>query len=174
MKRDFATLTAQEALHVAIFIEERNAEIYRQFAELFQQFGGAEAQQIARVFEEMCAEEIVHGTELQERYLERYGTHACSITADEVEDLVELPRVPDGAIFAIARSGATPMPRRQALAIALQAEQAARHFYAFLAEITDDENLAALYHELGAFEDDHVSAVQHQLDLVCSAETGEA
>ncbi len=174
MKRDFATLTAQEALHVAIFIEERNAEIYRQFAELFQHFGGPDAQQIAGVFEEMCEEEIAHGTELQERYRERYGTHACSITDDEVEDIVELPRVPDGAIFAIARTGATLVPRRQALAIALKAEKAARHFYAFLAKITDDEKLAALYYELGAFEDDHVSAVEHQLNLIRSAGAGEA
>ena len=34
MKRDFAALSAQEAVHVAIFIEERNAEIYHQFAEI--------------------------------------------------------------------------------------------------------------------------------------------
>ena len=35
MRRTFASLNAQEALHVAIFIEERNAAIYRRFAEMF-------------------------------------------------------------------------------------------------------------------------------------------
>ena len=29
MKREFTSLTPQEALHVAIFIEERNAELYQ-------------------------------------------------------------------------------------------------------------------------------------------------
>ena len=39
MKREFASLSAQEALHLAIFIEERNGGLYRQFAELFKDFG---------------------------------------------------------------------------------------------------------------------------------------
>ncbi len=174
MKRDFATLTPQEALHVAIFIEERNAEIYRQFAELFQQFGGPDSQEIAHVFKQMSDDEITHGTELQERYIERYGTHSCAITADEVEDMVELPRVPDGTIFAITRAQAAPAPRSQALALALAAEQAARHYYAYLMHVTEDEELAAPYHELGAFEDDHVSAVQQQIELIGHASKGEA
>ena len=41
MKRDFASLSAQEALHVAIFIEERNADIYHQLAEMFAEFPGS-------------------------------------------------------------------------------------------------------------------------------------
>src|SRR5207253_2455581 len=47
MKRDFASLTPQEALHVAIFIEERNAEIYHQFAEMFSEFHDPESLEIA-------------------------------------------------------------------------------------------------------------------------------
>ena len=47
MKRDFASLSAQEALHVAIFIEERNAEIYHQFAEMFAEFRDPESLEIA-------------------------------------------------------------------------------------------------------------------------------
>ena len=53
MKREFTSLTAQEALHVAIFIEERNAELYQQFAELFAEFKDPESLEIAQVFWDM-------------------------------------------------------------------------------------------------------------------------
>jgi len=33
MKREFTSLSPQEALHVAVFIEERNAALYHRFAE---------------------------------------------------------------------------------------------------------------------------------------------
>ena len=44
MKRDFASLTPQEALHVAIFIEERNAEIYDRY------LAGEDSTVLARVY----------------------------------------------------------------------------------------------------------------------------
>src|SRR4029077_21136763 len=89
MKRDFASLTTQEALHVAIFIEERNAEIYHQFAEMFAGFRDAESLEIASTFWDMAAEERNHGTELQKRYFDRYGTRPCAITEDDIRDFIE-------------------------------------------------------------------------------------
>ena len=80
LKRYFASLTPQEALHVAAFIEERNAEIYHQFAELFAEFHDPESLEIASTFWDMAAEERNHGTELQKRYFDRYGTRPCAIT----------------------------------------------------------------------------------------------
>ena len=53
MKRSFASLNPQEALHVAIFIEERNAELYQQFADMFTEFADSESLVIAEVFREM-------------------------------------------------------------------------------------------------------------------------
>ena len=47
MKRSFASLNPQEALHVAIFIEERNAELYHQFADMFIEFADSESLEIA-------------------------------------------------------------------------------------------------------------------------------
>jgi rubrerythrin len=64
MKRDFASLTAQEALHVAVFIEERNANIYSQFAEMFAEFRDPESLEIAAAFWEMSNDERRHGTML--------------------------------------------------------------------------------------------------------------
>ena len=163
MKREFASLSPQEALHVAIFIEERNAEIYRQFAELFTEFKDSESAEIAQVFWDMAEEERSHGTELQERYFERYGTQACAVTEDEISDLIEVPRLESGEIFAIARSHAARLPSQKALEVALAAEKAALRYYVRLTERTFDPALRALYLELGTFEGNHTSLLEHKL-----------
>ena len=73
MKREFASLTPPEALHVAIFIEERNAAIYHQFAELFAEFHDPESLEIAATFWDMASEERQHGTLLQKRYFDYHS-----------------------------------------------------------------------------------------------------
>jgi rubrerythrin len=154
MKREFASLSAQEALHVAIFIEERNAEIYTQFAELFAEFKDPESMQIAHLFWEMAEEERHHGTMLQERYFERYGTRHCIVTEESIRDLIEVPRLQNGELFAIVRSNTTS-PRHKALEVALKAEESAQRFYSRLIARTSDEALRDVYAELADFEDDH-------------------
>ena len=57
MKRSFISLTPQEALHVAVFIEERNAEVYHRFAEMFVEFRDVQSLEIASVFWDMAAED---------------------------------------------------------------------------------------------------------------------
>ncbi len=173
MKRDFSSLSAQEALHVAIFVEERNSVIYSQFAELFRGFDEREAQEIADVFGDMAEEERQHGTELQERYFERYGSQPCSLTEEDIQDLIEVPQLSDGNIFAIARAGATQAPRSHALAIALKAEETALRFYHRLAQITDDAELCAFYTELSLFETDHVQDLRRQMELALRAADAE-
>ena len=73
MKRSFQSLLPQEALHVAVFIEERNAEIYHQFAEMFASFQDFASLEIASALWDMAAEELHHSTLLQERYTSRFG-----------------------------------------------------------------------------------------------------
>ena len=164
-KRHFASLTAQEALHVALLIEARNARIYQQFAELFASFPDQDSQAIAAVFTEMAEEEEVHGSELQACYAARYGETECGVTPEDVQELVELPRVPDGSIFAIARAGAATAPRAQALAIALATEEGALRFYRGLQEMTEDPELSLLYEELGRFEGEHVRVLRNRITL---------
>jgi rubrerythrin len=89
VKRNFASLAAQEALHVAIFIEERNATIYREFSEMFAEFRDPESLEIAAAFWEMSNEERGHGTNLQKRYFERYGTRPCAMTEEDISDFIE-------------------------------------------------------------------------------------
>src|SRR5215472_16149657 len=125
MKRDFVSLTPQEALHVAIFIEERNADIYHQFAEMFAEFRDPESLEIASTFWDMANEERRHGTMLQKEYFDRYGTQPCAITEEDITDFIEVPQMHNGEIFTFSRLKAGRSPRQMALEIALNAEQSA-------------------------------------------------
>ena len=172
MKREFSSLTAQEALHVAIFIEERNAEIYTQFAELFAEFRDSESLQIAQAFWDMAEEERHHGTMLQERYFERYGTQHCVVTEEDIRDLIEVPRLENGEIFAIIRSKTTQSPHFKALEIALTAEESAQKFYARLIPRTEDQALQKIYKELAEFEDGHSRFLREKIEVVRRATGG--
>ena len=163
MKREFASLTAQEALHVAIFIEERNAELYHQFAELFSSFSDDASLEIAATFWDMAAEERQHGTELQKRYFDRYGTRPCAITEDDIRDFIEVPRLGNGEIFAISRAKGGRSPRELALEIAVAAEQEALRYYIRLAELTEDADLRALYREFVEFESGHTGLLERKM-----------
>jgi rubrerythrin len=164
MKREFASLSAQEALHVAIFIEERNAEIYTQFAELFAEFKDSESLQIAQLFWEMAEEERHHGTMLQERYFERYGTQNCIVTEESIRDLIEVPRLNSGELFAIVRSNTMLAPRYKALEIALHAEESAQRFYSRLVGGTGEDTLKKIYQELAEFEDGHSKVLREKIE----------
>jgi rubrerythrin len=155
MKREFASLNAQEALHVAIFIEERNAEIYHQFAEMFAEFRDPESLEIAAAFWDMANEERRHGTQLQKRYFDRFGTRPCAVTEEDIQDFIEVPRLENGEIFSISRLRVGRSPRQMALEIAMVAEQNAVRFYTRLSETTEDPELRALYREFVDFEANH-------------------
>jgi rubrerythrin len=163
MKRDFASLTAQEALHVAIFIEERNAEIYHQFAEMFAEFRDPESLEIASTFWDMATEERKHGTLLQKRYFDRYGTRPCAVTEDDIRDFIEAPRLENGDIFTISRLKVGRSPRQMALEIAIAAEQNAFRFYSHLSETTENEDMRSLYREFAGFEGDHTAWLERKV-----------
>lgn len=161
MKRSFDALTPQEALHVAVFIEERNAEVYHHFAEMFASFQDSASLEIAAVLWDMAAEERQHGTILQERYTARYGQGACALTEADIIEAIELPQLKDQEIF--DSSTDSDVLQFRALNVALQAENQARDFYAQLVKITEDADLRALYVELSAFEAAHVEFIQRRL-----------
>jgi rubrerythrin len=163
MKRDFVSLSAQEALHVAIFIEERNAEIYHQFAEMFAEFHEPESLEVASAFWDMANEERQHGTLLQKRYFDRYGTRPCTVTEDDIRDLIEVPRLENGDIFTISKLKVGRSPREMAFEIALAAEQNALRFYRRLAETTTDPDLRQVYSEFSEFEEDHTEWLERKL-----------
>jgi len=172
MKREFSSLTPQEALHVAIFIEERNAELYRQFAEMFAEFKDPESLEIAQVFWEMSQEERSHGTFLQEKYFERYGTQACVVTEQEIREFIEVPRLESSDIFAVARTRSAISPRRTALKVALEAELSAQNYYRELVLSTTDRQLKAIYQELASYETNHTELLEKKLEAANRAVGG--
>jgi rubrerythrin len=163
MRRSFASLDPQEALHVAIFIEERNAELYHRFAEMFVEFRDSESLEIASVFWEMAAEEKQHSSLLQTKYMGQYGSSRCALTEEDLVEWIEVPKLEDGDIFAPTRDGSKSPVRERALQVALKAEQAAQSYYADLMQNTQEGPLRELYCELAEMEDSHVAYVQSKL-----------
>jgi rubrerythrin len=163
MKRQFTSLTPQEALHVAVFIEERNLELYHRFAEMFVEFRDVESLEIASVFWDMAAEERTHSTMLQQRYSDMYGNRACSMTEEDLQEMIEIPRLEESGVFDNTKDSATPA-RERALQVALKAEQQAREFYAGLAENTTDRGLKRVYSDLAEFELEHVEFLVKRLE----------
>jgi rubrerythrin len=163
MKRSFTSLNPQEALHVAIFIEERNAELYHRFAEMFVEFRDSESLEIASVFWEMAAEEKSHSSALQDKYIEEYGNSRCALTEEDLVEWIEVPKLEDGDIFAATGDGRTTNPRGRAMQVALTAELSAQRYYSDLAEKTPEGKLRRLYRELAEMEDSHVAYIQGKL-----------
>ena len=163
MKLPFTSLNPQEALHVAIFIEERNAELYHRFGEMFVEFRDSESLEIASVFWEMAAEEKNHSSQLQEKYTERYGTFSCPLTDEDLIDMIEVPRLEDGDLFASGNGGDKSSVRDRTLRVALHAEQNAQKFYLDLLRTTTKGPLRELYLELAHMEDTHVAFIAGKL-----------
>jgi rubrerythrin len=162
MKRSFASLNPQEALHVAIFIEERNTELYQRFAEMFAEFRDSDSLEIAGVFQEMAAEEKDHSSKLQSLYIERYGTSGCALTEEDLVELIEVPRLEEGNFFP-APEQKMVSARDCALQVALNAERSAQQYYANLVEKTAPGPLRLLYRELADMEDGHVASIEQRI-----------
>jgi len=162
MSRAFTSLNPQEALHVAIFIEERNAEIYQRFAEMFTEFRDPDSLEIASVFWDMSVEEKRHSSQLQTRYQERYGNAGCALREEDLQELIEVPKLESGDLLASADLGKV-LARERALKVALDAEKGAQEFYRQLVEQTEDVALRRLYIELSTMEDGHVTYLQSML-----------
>jgi rubrerythrin len=162
MKRSFASLNPQEALHVAIFIEERNAELYQRFADMFTEFADSESLVIAEVFREMTAEEKDHSSKLQTMYLERFGTSSCSLTEEDLVELIEVPRLEQVDFFP-APERTKVSARDRALQVALHAELGGQQYYVDLVEKTEPGPLRLLYRELAEMEDVHVASLQQKI-----------
>jgi rubrerythrin len=162
MKRNFTSLNPQEALHVAIFIEERNAELYHRLAEMFVEFRDSASLEIAGVFCEMAAEEKEHSSKLQSRYMEQYGSCRCALTEEDLVELIEVPRLEQVDLFA-ASEVSKVRARDRALQVALNAEDSAQRYYATLVEKTEPGPLRQLYRELNEIEGDHVAAIEQKM-----------
>lgn len=153
MKRSFASLNAQEGLQMAIFIEKRNAEVYKNLEEMFRELGDEESLELATVFWEMSTEEKGHEALLREKYAERYMQPSSAQAEYTLVESIEMPEVDINAIAA-ARSMGLPS-RNLALQVALRAEIDAQRYYAGLVPQTPEGPLRQLYRELAGMERQH-------------------
>jgi rubrerythrin len=160
MPRSFASLTPSEALQAAISIERRNAEVYHRFAEMFNEFGDEESLDIASVFWEMAVEEQGHRSLLEEKYVQTHGPLSSMLTEDELNDLVEVPKLDQADIFTTLN---TLPARDRALQVALQAEVSAQDFYEKLVKTTPEGPLRQVFKDLARMEDGHVSYLENKL-----------
>jgi rubrerythrin len=163
MKRTFNSLTEQEALHTAVFVEERNAEIYHRFAEMFVEFRDDDSLAIASVFWDMAAEERHHSTLLQHRYEELFGNQPCALTDDDIYEFIEIPRLEDADVFSEASTADHRSAKERALQVGLTAEMGAAKFYKELLADCKDPRQKRLFSELADFEGEHVAFLERKL-----------
>lgn len=136
----------------AIQIEARNGGVYDSLAQLFRGYDAS----VTAIFREMADEERQHGTELEERYRERFG--AVPSPSGEPKEVIEAPDMddPEALIF-------DSMTVEQALELGLKAERMAREFYQQEVARTADPALQKIYRELFEFEEDHVRRLEEKL-----------
>jgi rubrerythrin len=155
---DHAALDLQDALDLAILVEEEAAERYRDFAAQLAAHGTPDA---AELFAALSIEEERHGADLAHRRQARFAGAPRRVHRGMLWD-VEAPGFEHAQAF---------MGARLALAVAMAAEGKARAFYADLAAHARDAEAKALFAELEAEEVEHQARLKRAL-LALPADRG--
>lgn len=148
---DLKNLSLQDALDLAIAIEEEARERYKEFADLI---GDRYHGDAAEFFETMVGNEEKHRQALVHRRQALFGDARTRIEQDDVAD-VEAPE------YRVARNY---MGTRQALEVALAAEQKAWEFFDEALSMAQNEAVRALFTELRDEEAHHSQMVRDLLD----------
>ncbi|MFN8627404.1 MAG: ferritin family protein [Candidatus Binatia bacterium] len=147
---DFSTLSLQDALDLAISIEEEAEERYQEFTQQMELHHTPEA---ATFFRFMAENEAKHGAELSKRRSHLFADAPRRVKATMLWD-VEAPEYDE------ARALMTP---RQAMQTALRCEEKAHAFFvAALPRITDPD-VRGLFEELRDEEVAHQTLVKREL-----------
>ena len=139
---DFDKLDLQDALDLAILIEEEAKERYQQFQKLV---GGRYKGDAADVFKTMAENEGKHHAELVTRRNQLFKGAASRVDRSWFDD-VEAPDRGTPRTF---------MGPRQALQVALESEEKAHDFFAAALPSLKDPRVRALFEELKAEELQH-------------------
>jgi rubrerythrin len=164
VKREFCSLTAAEALRIAILVEERNAQIYQQLGDLFLQFC-PDFPSLALSFLELETAERHHASMLSTRFRERYGNLNLEIAEEEIRDFIEVPKFDAANVLTAVEKGQPGSARHIALEIANAAERSALYFYSRLAANTLDPELKSIYEEFVALEQEHVNTLDIEMSV---------
>ncbi len=147
---DFASLSPQDALDLAILIEEEAQERYREFQKLV---GGRYQGDASDVFRTMAESEAKHHAELVARRRELFKDAPRRVDRSWFED-VEAPDRGKPRVF---------MGPRQAFSVALESEEKAHDFFAGALQHVKDPRVRAIFEELKAEELQHQAYIKKAL-----------
>jgi rubrerythrin len=148
---DYASLTLQDALDLAILIEEEARDRYQEFTRVV---GGRYAGDASDMFRLMASYETRHGAELAERRRARFGDAPSRVSREQLYD-VEAPDPGKPRVF---------MSARQALEVALSSEEKAFDFFSSALPHVKDAEVRALFEELRGEERKHQELVRAKLE----------
>jgi rubrerythrin len=147
---DFKRLDLQDALDLAILIEEEAKERYEEFSRIV---GGRYAGDAADMFRSMATAETKHRNELVERRRSLFGDAPRRVSLEALYD-VEAPDRGAPRVF---------MSARQAMEVALSSEEKAYDFFDEAIPRVSDAKVKALFEELRQEERRHRDMVQERL-----------
>ena len=148
---DTARLSLQDALDLAVLMENEACERYQEFT---RQVGGRYPGDAADMFKMMAAAEAKHRSQLQDRRRALFGDAPSRVTAEMLED-VEAPDRGQTRVF---------MSARQALEVALRSEEKAQDFFATALKSVEDPQVRKLFEELRGEEVQHASLVRQIME----------
>lgn len=147
---DFAALSLQDALDLAILVEEEAQERYLEFVDQMQQHHTPEA---AAFFATMAKNEQKHGEELRARRRSLFGDAPSRMRRSMLWD-VEAPDYDQPRAF---------MSARQAMKVALESETKAYEFFVLALPHLNDPEVRRLFQELRDEELLHQSLVREAM-----------
>lgn len=148
---DFHTLTLQDALDLAILVEE---QAQRRYAWFTHEVGGRYAGDAADVFRLMSGIEAKHANGLLERRRELFKDAPRRVSIDDLDD-VEAPDRGAPRVF---------MSARQAMQVALESEEKAHDFYDEALKQVRDVEVQKLFEELREEEVHHQQMVRERME----------
>jgi rubrerythrin len=158
---DFATLSLQDALDLAILVEEEAQERY---VELVDQMEMHHTKGAATFFAAMARNEQKHGDELRARRRALFGDAPRRVTRQQLWD-VEAPGYDEVRIY---------MSARQAMETALHSEVKAHDFFVQAIPHIQDPEVKKLFQELRDEEVLHQALVREAMRGVASDPEGGA
>jgi erythrin-vacuolar iron transport family protein len=151
MAIDFQKLTLQDALDLAIVIEEEAKERYDQFVQIV---GGRYAGDAADMFRDMARNEARHHADLLARRRALFGDAPRKVTSAMIED-VEAPDRGTPRVF---------MSARQAMEVALASEEKAYDFFVQALKVVTEPKVKALFEDLRDEELQHQRYVKARIE----------
>jgi len=152
---DFATLSPQDALDLAVLIEDEAEERYEDLGHQLEIHRTPEA---AAFFRRMARNEAAHRARLQERRTRLFGDAPGTMTRALLWD-VEAPEYDEARAF---------MTVRQAMETALRCEEKAHAFFVEALRHVREPQVRALLAELRDEEVEHQRMIRRELDRLAA------